>query len=277
MRVVLLVGLSLVVCSLFAQKEVKVATYEELIEAIDNPDIRSIKITEKWLFISETPQGDEGLASSLIIEERKNLKIEGIKGGTHLITRSEDAVTLALISVNNVRFKRLVIGHAPERGKSCMAGVVEIQNSVDVEFEDCTLFGCGTYGIYAMNSDGLLMRDCEIRSCTEGIVFLVNCAKATFESCLFTDHSYSFYAFSFAQSTAVLFNKCELNLTRGDYDQEATLFSLSESQTAPVVFKACEIAANSAYYWKEDPSNSLEFKNCDLKHNFYQMQSRASK
>lgn len=257
-----------------SQSRVQVANYEELLTAIQNPEVRAIKITEKWLFISEEmgidSTGFSPRALGLNIMNRSNLKIEGAKGGTYLVTRDRDAVTLLLYQVNNIQFKGLIIGHAPERGSYCSAGVVELEESNDIKFEDCTFFGCGTYGLNILNSNNIEMTNCSIRSCSNGIAFFGNVNQVYFRDCLFTDNNYAYYAFSFSNSNKIVFENCEINLTRMEDNQQGTLFLVAENQRMPVIFRKCAIEGNSAHYWKRDKQAVLKFEDCTLQYNFFQ-------
>lgn len=281
MRFTLFFFLACCSLSLSAQKTVKVSTYAELLAAIDDNSVRVIKITSSWIFISEVYKqalsaggGEEPVGGSLNMVERKDLRIEGASTGTHLVTRDANAVTVHLHLCENITFENIIVGHAPERGSGCSAGVVDVIESKNIALNNCTLFGCGVYGIYALGTEGLRMNNTTVRSCSDGIVLLYDVTNAQFEDCTFTDNEMYFYAFSFQNTKDVVFDNCTVSLNRTDNDKFSVFFKVEEEQRSDILFKDCEIVANSAAYWKSDKGGHLKLENCKVEYNMYGQETK---
>ena len=75
-------------------------------------------------------------------------------GSVRLITENGYADVMTLTLCDGATLKGLILGHEIEKG-DCDANVLELSTSQSVTLEDCGLFGCGTYGIWAENAAGL--------------------------------------------------------------------------------------------------------------------------
>ena len=79
-------------------------------------------------------------APGLILEAEKS-------GSVRLVTENGYADVMTLSYCDGAVLKGLVLGHEVEKGE-CDANVLKLLTSQSVTVENCSLFGCGTYGIY---------------------------------------------------------------------------------------------------------------------------------
>lgn len=108
-------------------------------------------------------------------------------GSVRLITENGYADVMTLTLCDGATLKGLILGHEIEKG-DCDANVLELSTSQSVTLEDCGLFGCGTYGIWAENAAGLTVTGTEIYECTNGIFCLSNTTETVFDRCQFYDN-----------------------------------------------------------------------------------------
>ena len=100
-------------------------------------------------------------APGLILEAEKS-------GSVHIVTESGYVDVMTMVLCDGAKLKGLVMGHKIEKGY-CDSNVLKLSTSQSVTVEDCSLFGCGTYGIKAEDSALLNVIGTEIYECTDGI------------------------------------------------------------------------------------------------------------
>lgn len=117
----------------------------------------------------------------------ENVVIEG--SGVEQVdffTRSTGVSVISIQNCSGITLKHLNLGHDPLPGFSaCEEGVVYLREAGNIVIEDCTLFGCGTVGIYARESENLTCLNSLIRDCSLNIMELYGLKNAVFEGCEF--------------------------------------------------------------------------------------------
>ena len=103
-------------------------------------------------------------APGLILEAEKS-------GSVRLVTENGYADVMTLSYCDGAVLKGLVLGHEVKKGE-CDANVLKLLTSQSVNVENCSLFGCGTYGIYGEDAAVLTVTGTEIYDCTNGILNL---------------------------------------------------------------------------------------------------------
>ena len=73
-------------------------------------------------------------------------------------------------------------GHTTEPGECC-GGVLNFKDCTGVGVDGCSLYGCGTLGISAENTDGLNVTGTEIHDCSFGAVSLYATHDVVFKNC----------------------------------------------------------------------------------------------
>lgn len=119
----------------------------------------------------------------LVITNVENLTIRG-KDGKDANTISavpRYAQVLAFSNCTNLTIQDLTAGHTREPGY-CMGGVLQFQNCANVTVKNTGLFGCGTVGVDAWNSSGLLIRENDIYECSYGGINLYQVQNVTMEA-----------------------------------------------------------------------------------------------
>lgn len=134
--------------------------------------------------------------SNLIIRGRNNSSIE---------VDPRYAFCLSFVDCSNCRVENLTIGHS--EGGSCEGGVIGITGGRGNSIVSCDLYGCGTYGIVARETNALSVSCTNIHDCTYGIMELWDSENITFEDCDFF-HNREFDLISNMDSPNTVFRGC---------------------------------------------------------------------
>ena len=190
-------------------------------------------------------------APGLILEAEESVSVQ-------LVTESGYADVLTLSYCDGAVLKGLVMGHEIEKGE-CDANVLKLLTSQSVTVADCSLFGCGTYGIYAEDAAVLTVTGTEIYECTDGIVYLFDTSETTFENCRFHDNDGMFFLLGDTQAEVM---KSEISLNKGEllqgYNNEAFDRDAIRINFTDCVFRGNHEMGNT----KDWPCASFEA--CDL-------------
>lgn len=196
------------------------------------------------------------------------LNIHNVKNLTIMADRRQCASILALpryadvlrfTDCEEIRLVGLTAGHSEGPG-SCAGAVLCFEGCEGIRVEQCSLFGCGTWGILATQCERLLATESRIYDCSLGAVSLNECYNAQVERCEI-DNCVAQYdgLLSFAGCTEVAVTNSSIHHNRGrmlvtsDYgsggvylgglDVQDNTFStgLYAAQADPIVFDGCSI------------------------------------
>lgn len=256
-------------------RTVNVSSIRELYEAID--DNTRIILDSGTYNISELPfeqRNNDNInyatneetweevfynRDTICVKSVSNLLLEA-KEGAQVTICTEDAyeAPLSFEYCNNVTLSGLTLGHMVERG-SCSGAVVLINDTSKVTINDCRLYGCGTYGIEAINSYGINVNDTNIYECTYGLVRLYNTGNVTFKECSMHD-STGFDMIDLQNCWTILFDSCSITDNIVQYDSSALINSTSDN----VKFTSCRFEGNVYDYFK---FGSADLEDCSIKEN----------
>ena len=190
-------------------------------------------------------------APGLILEAEES-------GAVRLVTENGYADVLTLSYCDGAVLKGLVLGHEIEKGE-CDANVLKLLTSQSVTVEDCSLFGCGTYGIHGEDAAGLTVTGTEIYECTNGILNLSETSDTVFDRCHFHNNDGMFFLWG---DTQIKVRNTEISDNRGSllqaFDRE-----LSDAASLRVTFQNCSFRGNSEMGVLEDYS-CADFENCEF-------------
>ena len=119
----------------------------------------------------------------LVIRNVEDLSITA--GGPHrasIVSVPRYADVISFENCSDITLTNFTAGHTQEPGE-CAGGVLDFVESNGVTVEDCSLYGCGVFGISAYNCGNLTVRYTEIHDCSYGAVSLTDCADITMEHC----------------------------------------------------------------------------------------------
>lgn len=156
--------------------------------------------------------------SNLVICGKKNSSIE---------VDPRYSFCLNFIDCENCKVENLTIGHT--EGGYCDGGVIGVTGGHHIDISNCDLYGCGTYGIVARETNTLTVRRSNIHDCTYGIMELYSSFAVTFEDCdFFSNREYELITNRGCQNTS--FSRCRFFANWADAplftsDEDITLYS----------------------------------------------------
>ena len=127
----------------------------------------------------------------LVICNLRGLSITG--GGADKVTISAEpryAEVLAFDNCRDIELSGFTAGHAQEPG-TCVGGVLYFNESSSVQVGGCSLYGCGVWGVTAIDSSDIAVKDTEIYDCSSGDINLSGCRNVSFENCDIHDNGLS--------------------------------------------------------------------------------------
>lgn len=200
------------------QKEVIVNNAKELINAIgSNKHIILKKNTYNISSEAKNSPNDnvawqevyDGM--ELTLNNIENMTIEGDgQEPVEIVAEPRYASIFSLNNCKGITFKNIKAGHTiiPDQYE-CNAGVLAITRSSDISISKCTLYGCGSEGIFAVHTNGLKMEDSIIEQCNLRVLELNSCSNVTFKNDIFRNCKYQ-DMFMLYGSENIVFDKCEI-------------------------------------------------------------------
>ncbi len=255
MKKILTVIMLLVAMNVAAQKEIKVNSARELIEAIGS---NRIIVIQDGCVLNLTPilnnedffdrdgfgwlpnyyperNGTEELKVSCKCFDGRMLDLIGIRNLTirggkdcKIVVEPRYAYIFSFYGCKNIRLERLTIGHTEEG--YCEGGVILASGCENLSIANCDLYGCGTYGLETASCRNVTMEKSIIRDCSYGIMQISNSSECKFIDCDFF-RCREFNLVTLSDSEDALFRNCRFAQNQGE------LFML-ESATR---FENCEI------------------------------------
>lgn len=178
------------------QKQVKVATVDELLAAIGS-DTQIILTGEFYDLSTAADYGKPGTGyytwedtydgPALVIRCVENFSIvseDGLAEGHTLSAVPRYTNVITFRDCRNIMTKGFTAGHTIEPG-SCMGGVLSFEKCTDALVENCSLFGCGILGVSAEKADGLQVINSKIYECSYGGIMCLESKNITVGGCEF--------------------------------------------------------------------------------------------
>ena len=183
---------------------------------------------------------------SLTIRDITGMTIEGADPAqeTRIVVDDPGSEVLSFADCDKICLRGLTLGHEVEPG-TCSGSVLRFQSSVNITLEEMDLYGSGTYGIEAVSSSTVTVRDTEIHDCTYGILSLVDSYAFDFSSCSFKNNS-NYTLLSLDEYSMVLFTGCSFE------GNEGPLFTLYEDEYPNITFEDCAFGPAEKAYVEEN-------------------------
>ena len=112
---------------------------------------------------------------------------------------------LSFMDCEYCEVRNLTIGHT--EGGYCDGGVIGVTGGNNISVFNCDLYGCGTYGVVASDTQDLLLEKTSVHDCTYGIMELFSSERVKFRQCdFFNNREYELITIRGCES--VEFNDC---------------------------------------------------------------------
>lgn len=238
--------------SVFYNDTFLVSNSQELLESIGSN--RLIKLASK----------DYAISSNLIINQVKNLRIEGGLGLKIQMTGKGKNVVLIKDS-HNIQLDSLVISPSLKQGLSGDPGVLRIQGSYNISLNHCQIIGSSGFGLVTEDALNFKFINSEIRSSTDLIFELQKSRKCYFSNSVFQDNNLNISVlggFTFG-TREVYFTECLFKNNQPKFPGNP-LFNFMENvdlANGKIVFKDCSFRNNKGYKWYGE---KMELINCKI-------------
>lgn len=190
-----------------------------------------------------------------VIYDVDGLTISGQDGKyVELQVEPRYADVLSFENCSDISINNMTIGHTIEQG-SCEGDVLQFNECENIVLTSLDLYGCGTYGICAYETDDIDMSDSIIRDCSYGIMDLSS-SSAVFTDCEFTGcEGFDMLELSGTDAT---FSKCSFkdnDLSNGNF---ITCWS---NERGTIEFKKCSfgVAESRAIDSEESGYSNVSF------------------
>ena len=157
-----------------------------------------------------------------------------------IIVQPRYAFVLNFIGCQNINIEYLTLGHTEEG--YCSGGVIGMERCEVVTVESCDMYGCGTYGIEARDTQVFRMFRSIIRDCSYGIMELWNVQDAIFLTCDFYRNREFGLIEADAACSQLIFDDCRFA------ENEGTLFVLD----VPIRMEGSEIHHSKGDFGAKD-------------------------
>jgi len=241
---------------------IKVSTIDGLFEAIasnkvvlleeGNYDISKLDVDKKTnsVKIQRVESAEGGVINNLlIISGVSNLKIIGIgKKKSKIYTPSSEVSVLSFKNCENVTLDNIDAGHKTTE-LSCIANVIDIENSENFIIKNSYLYGSGYIGIYGNNVKKLSIVKTTITECSSELLYLDNCMNTTIDSCVLSKTKGGFTisnCLNLTISNSEISEIVQKGSMQGDLFVHTYLFNISAS--ANIKLLKCLFEGNETSY-----------------------------
>ena len=122
-------------------------------------------------------------AAELVIQNVDGLTLRGVGlEETTIAAVPRYANVIKFTGCQNLTVANLTAGHTTEPG-FCSGGVLRLESCTNTSITGCGLYGCGTIGVDANDTNGLRISGCDIYECSYGAVNLHTCRDVQIENC----------------------------------------------------------------------------------------------
>ena len=227
----------------------KPGTYN-ISEAIEGMDMISYdeqyNITGPAIGASERFDGNELL---LVNIDNLTIMCDDVSKQAEIVCEPRYANVMDFYHCTNISLYNVVAGHTPDRG-SCAGDVLNFEDCDEITLSIVDLYGCGTYGIGAYDSENILCRMSKIRDCSYGLVDFCSTENVVFDDCTFTfDEGY--YQVECRSESQVTFNNCVFQ----DRGSNSDFVFITDDSV--LVFKGCTFDITTRKSLKQSESNNV--------------------
>ncbi|MBR4905858.1 MAG: right-handed parallel beta-helix repeat-containing protein, partial [Clostridia bacterium] len=130
----------------------------------------------------------------LCLQNLENCCITGSRNA-EIVTVPRTAAVLYARNCSGLVLSGFTAGHTV-MADPCEGEVIRLVECPDAWVEDCSLYGCGTWGVDATGCDNLTVTGCDIHECSSGGVAFGQCRNTLITGCVLRNCGYRDNAFS---------------------------------------------------------------------------------
>ncbi|WP_010247647.1 stalk domain-containing protein [Acetivibrio cellulolyticus] len=219
----------------------------------------------KWV---DTYDGKE-----LIIYDVNNLTIESKDyKETEISIETYYSDVLSFKFSKGITLNNITMGHYPDKGY-CAGDVASFDYCSDISINNCDFYGCGTYGISAIDVNNMLVSGSIIRDCSYGIMDLGYCKSINFENNIFKDNE-ELCMVNMCRCEDILFKACSFTNNKSSSTYSCNMFELE--RCGIIYINDSNFIDNKLQSLKNKDSEII-FNNCTFKNNAFSAPEVTSK
>lgn len=205
----------------------------------------------------------------LEIRNLENVRIVGSRNA-QIVTVPRTAAVLSVQSCTGLELSGFTAGHTV-MADPCEGEVIRAVECANLRVENCSLYGCGTWGVSATDCDNLVVIGSDIHECSSGGLSLVRCRNTSVTECTVRDCGYRDEAFSIFY----IFDCADLTISNCDVygSKTETVFKLYNDWEEPASERIFLLGTSvhnntvSEYGIYNTPEGCLIVDGCEFRNN----------
>ena len=249
-------------------KNVTVSSSQELFDAIA-PDICiTIKagvydLSTVAATASHYAEAGSGTAA-LLVSGLEGLTLQAESGAdVELVTPDMFSEVLMFQNCTGITLAGIKAGHSITGEYECDAGVLLLDQTVDVLVEDCFFYGCGSIGIRLMDCASALISATTVTDCSLRAVDLWRINDIVFSNCKFINNrAYGCVIYGYGYESPTVFIDCEIS------GNKSLLWAVVELE-GEALFERCIFRDNALIKGSEPvfKGDGISLRDCEIEKN----------
>lgn len=257
-----------IVRDFFCPRKVNVSDVHELAAAIE--PCTEITLEGGVYNLSELGEDDESeyLIYSMPMDDDvwldimcDRLAIRAADGeDVEIVTKNPMAPVIKIQNSNAVWIEGITAGHMVDVG-GCGGAVIRLTDSAHIYINDCSLYGCGIYGIDAVFTTGISAKGTEIYDCSDGAVFLDEYSTLHLYDCRIHDNTDTYGdLFGIMYDSHLTAENCEIRNNDNEYGKIVAAYHESTADFLNCRFTDNDYSGN----FDSDDKEAVIFTNCEF-------------
>lgn len=204
----------------------------------------------------------------LQIKDVENLTIEGLEDTrSELLIEPRSSTVISFTNAKNVSINNIRAGHTPDRG-ICTGAVFNFNSSNGINFNNCELFGCGSYGIILGKVNNFTFNKSIITECTYGAMAVYDSKNLVFKESQITDTT-GLHLVNIDRCKDVKFESCEIfnNDNSISNTESYAVFFVRSSEN--IMISGSNIYDNKSFWLVKQDRDTVKFDNTGFVNNTF--------
>lgn len=264
-----------------AQEEIKVSTAEQLLNSIasnkkiiltsNQYNLSTVKNVDNE-YVEKQLNWDETSSDAYIFKNVVNMTIEG---NAEIVIDDINADVLSFKNCGQITLSGLTIGHTSSYDQyQCEGSVTKFDACDSININNCNLYGCGAFGVYADNTSNLNITNSKIYDCSYTGIWLTGKSSAVVSK---TDFFDSVHASGFLRidDSDITCTDCNIyNITCDSSDGSGVFIETLafDEESSDITLTNCSFKNNKfTDITNDDENKKITFNNCSFENNIGNM------
>lgn len=258
------------------QEEVRISTAEEFLNSIGSN--KKIILTSDYYNLSSVNNINNSHVEKQVSWDGtyfdayifKNVVNMTIEGNAEIVIDDIDADVLSFQKCGQITLSGLTIGHSTKYEQyQCEGAVTDFVTCDSIYINNCNLYGCGAFGVYANNTTNLNVTNSKIYDCTYTGIWLARKSSANVNKTDFFDSVHS-SGFLRIDNSNITCTDCNIyNITCDSSYGSGMFIDTFDSAEAPsdITLTDCTFKDNQFANITNDGNQKITFNNCSFQDN----------